>query len=61
LIANPDATVSLGGRQLPVRGRLAEGAERDRLWARATAMWPAYDSYATRTGRDIRLFVLEPR
>jgi hypothetical protein len=24
-------------------------------------MWPAWDSYAARTEREIRLFVLEPR
>jgi len=61
LLANPDAIANLRGREIPVRGRLVEGAERDRLWALATAMWPGYDGYAGRTHREIRLFVLERR
>lgn len=61
LLANPDAVVNLRGRGTPVRGRLVEGAERDRLWALATAMWPAYNSYAAHTDRELRLFVLEPQ
>jgi deazaflavin-dependent oxidoreductase (nitroreductase family) len=60
LLAHPDATVNLRGREIPVRGRLVEGAERDRLWAVLTAVWPAYDGYAARAGRQIRVFALEP-
>jgi len=61
LLANPDATVYVAGRNIPVRARLVEGTERRALWSLVTAIWPAYDTYATRSGRDIRVFLLEPR
>jgi deazaflavin-dependent oxidoreductase (nitroreductase family) len=60
LLANPEAVVNLSGREVAVRARLADGAERERLWAASTALWPAYDGYAARAGRPLRLFVLEP-
>lgn len=61
LLAHPEATVSVGGRDISVRARLAVGEERAALWCAVTAAWPAYDTYAARSGRDIRVFVLEPR
>lgn len=60
LLACPDATVMIGGRVIPVRARLVEGVERAELWSMVTRTWPAYDTYAARSGRDIRVFVLEP-
>ncbi len=61
LLASPEAVVSLdGGRQIPVRAALAEGAERDRVWPLVTRVWPAYDTYVERSGRAIRVFVLTP-
>jgi deazaflavin-dependent oxidoreductase (nitroreductase family) len=61
LIAHPDAVITLGGRQVPVRATLAEGAERTRLFAMLLVMWPAYDTYVQRaSGRDIRVFRLLP-
>lgn len=59
LIANPDATVVVKGRAFGVRAELANGAERDRLWAIALRFWPAYNSYAKRASkRVIRVFRL---
>ncbi|MEU4394810.1 nitroreductase/quinone reductase family protein [Kribbella sp. NPDC023855] len=61
LLACKEATVALpGGRQIPVRAALAEGAERDRVWPLVTRVWPAYDTYVERSGRAIRVFVLTP-
>lgn len=40
--------------------REVSGAERDLWWARATAVWPDYDQYQTRTDRQIAVFVLDP-
>jgi deazaflavin-dependent oxidoreductase (nitroreductase family) len=61
LLAEPRATVLLSdGREFPVRATLAEGAERDRVWPLVTRVWPAYDTYVVRSGRDIRVFVLTP-
>jgi deazaflavin-dependent oxidoreductase (nitroreductase family) len=62
LLANPDAVVRIGDREVPVRGVLATGAERERLWCNVLAMWPAYATYEQRAaGRDLRVFRLEPR
>jgi F420H(2)-dependent quinone reductase len=62
LKANPDAEVELrGGRRL-VRARVAEGPERERIWARAAAVWPDYERYQRRAPhRTIPVVVLEPR
>jgi deazaflavin-dependent oxidoreductase (nitroreductase family) len=60
LLAEPAATVAVGGRVERVSARLVEGAERDRLWPLLTRAWPGYRGYARRAGREIRVFVLGP-
>ena len=40
--------------------RELSGDERTEWWARATAVWPDYDNYQTKTDRQIAIFVLEP-
>ncbi|MEV6607000.1 nitroreductase family deazaflavin-dependent oxidoreductase [Kutzneria sp. NPDC051319] len=62
LLTDADATAAIGGRTVPVRGRLLDGDERERAWLDVVAYWPAYDTYKSRAGhREIRLFLLEPR
>jgi deazaflavin-dependent oxidoreductase (nitroreductase family) len=41
--------------------RELSGDERTEWWARASAVWPDYDNYQTKTDRQIAIFVLEPR
>lgn len=60
LMANPVATVAVRGSTFAVKAHLADGEERARLWDLLTAAWPAYDAYAERAGRDIRVFLLVP-
>lgn len=60
LIADPSATVSVGGHVHRVTARLLADGERDRLWPLLVEQWPAYDTYAERAGRDIRVFLLVP-
>ncbi len=61
LTANPEAVVTMGGKDTRVRASLAEGAERDRQLALLLAMWPAYATYQKRaSGRDLRVFRLQP-
>ncbi|MEX2458120.1 MAG: nitroreductase family deazaflavin-dependent oxidoreductase [Actinomycetota bacterium] len=60
LRARPEATLTVGGRTVPVRGREADGEERDRLWALATEANPDYLEYEQRvTNRRIPVMVLE--
>ncbi|WP_314507887.1 nitroreductase family deazaflavin-dependent oxidoreductase [uncultured Microbacterium sp.] len=40
--------------------RELSGEERAEWWARATAVWPDYDVYQSKTSRLIAIFVLEP-
>jgi deazaflavin-dependent oxidoreductase (nitroreductase family) len=61
LRANPEAVLTLRDERIPVRARLATGAERARLWELLLAAWPAYRTYDERAGREIRVFVLERR
>ena len=61
LVANPDAEVELRGKHLNVRARVAEGPEHDDLWRKSNEQYAGFDDYKTRTTRNIKLFVLEPR
>ena len=61
LLATPDATVSYGARDIPVRARLLEGAERQAAWDDARRIWPTFDAYQARIDRTIRVFRLSPR
>ena len=61
LLGNPDVTVQDGTRNVELRARLVEGAERDQWWERAVAAFPPYAEYQTKTDRTIPVFVLEPR
>jgi len=61
--AHPEVTVI--GRDGPP-GRLyvareVTGEERARCWARATAVYPGYEGYAARAGREIPVVVVERR
>jgi F420H(2)-dependent quinone reductase len=62
LMANPDVDVQVGRKTIPVRARVAEGEERERLWKRADEINKGgYSNYQTRTDRKIPVVVLEPR
>lgn len=54
------AEVDFKGRKTQVTARQAEGEERARLWAVMNRTWPNYDHYASRTDREIPVFVLTP-
>ncbi|MFC9246617.1 nitroreductase family deazaflavin-dependent oxidoreductase [Streptomyces sp. NPDC057136] len=61
LLGCPDADVSWKGRDVPVRARLLQGAERAEVWEAALRFWPPYATYQARIEREIRLFRLERR
>lgn len=60
LLDNPDVGVQVGADKLAARARVAEGEERTRLWDRMAQIWPDYNTYQTRTDRQIPIIVLEP-
>ncbi|HET6968380.1 MAG TPA: nitroreductase/quinone reductase family protein [Ornithinibacter sp.] len=61
LQAHPDAQVRVKDGPRPVRGRAAEGEERDRLWARWAEIDQHLEAYAARRPTETAVVVLEPR
>ena len=61
LIGRPDAVIHVGGRRRAVTAHLLEGPERDAVWPRLLALWPAYEAYTRSSGRELRVFRLSPR
>lgn len=60
LRANPVARVHDGSSLVECSVREVDGDEKAAWWARATAVWPDYDTYQAATDRVIPVFVLEP-
>jgi F420H(2)-dependent quinone reductase len=62
LKANPDTTVQVGSHHMPVRARVANADERERLWPKAVESYRNYADYQVRSkGREIPLVILEPQ
>jgi len=61
LMKSPEALVTYRGRRTPVTARLLSDEEKAAIWPRLLTVWPTYDSYVERSGRNIRVFRLEPR
>jgi deazaflavin-dependent oxidoreductase (nitroreductase family) len=61
LRANPDATVTIGGVDVPVRAHPLAGDERQRGIDAFIELTRVYAAYLDRTDRDIRVFALEAR
>ncbi len=55
----PEVELQVKDEVFRARARIAQGEERSRLWKAANAMWPDYDSYQTKTTREIPVVVLE--
>jgi deazaflavin-dependent oxidoreductase (nitroreductase family) len=61
LQANPHAKVELATGSSEVTGRVAEGAERARQWARWVGVGEGTDAYAAMRSRETAVVILEPR
>jgi len=59
LAAEPAVTVQVLDEVFPARASVAQGSERERLWALMSEVWPAYEEYRQRTDREIPVVVLE--
>lgn len=56
-----DIAIETSGTRVPVRARVADGAERARLWKRVNDNYDGYATYQKRaTGRTIPVILLEP-
>jgi deazaflavin-dependent oxidoreductase (nitroreductase family) len=61
LLKTPDASISFKGDDIPVTAHLLTNEEKAEAWPLLTAMWPVFDNYVERSGRNLRVFRLEPK
>lgn len=54
------AEIQVGREKRRVKARVAEGEERERLWAQMVGIFPGYAEYQKKTTRRIPVVVLEP-
>ena len=55
---DPEVVVQVGPEVMPGAARVAGPAERERLWARMTAISPGYEDAAAKAGRQIPVVVI---
>jgi deazaflavin-dependent oxidoreductase (nitroreductase family) len=60
LEAEPACELQVGAKRLRARARVAEGAERERLWKQMAEIYPPYLAYQKATQRVIPVVVLDP-
>ncbi|OLT46914.1 nitroreductase [Saccharomonospora sp. CUA-673] len=60
LVANPDVEVQVGAEKFAAVARTGSAEEKAAVWARMTAVWPAFDEYQAKTARDIPVVLLDP-
>jgi deazaflavin-dependent oxidoreductase (nitroreductase family) len=58
LLKTPRAEVSLDGATFAVDARLLTDEEKAEVWPLLLEMWPTYDRYVERSGRNLRVFRL---
>jgi deazaflavin-dependent oxidoreductase (nitroreductase family) len=58
---NSNVTLEVAGEKFNAQARVAEGEERDRLYAAQAKMMPAFAEYQTKTSRQIPVVVLKRR
>ena len=61
LTKQPEAAIVYRGREIPVTAELLSDEEKAEMWPLLTTMWPTFDRYVERSGRNLRVFRLTPR
>ena len=59
LRANPGGSVEVGAETVEVVARVAEGEERERIWAAQKEAYPGFADYERKTTRQIPVVILE--
>lgn len=59
LLAHPSVTVEVGTETIPVRARVADPDERERIWTRQKEQNPGFAAYEQKTTRQIPVVILE--
>lgn len=58
---NPETTVQVGSKRIPVTAKVATATQRKRLWPSVVEAYGGYAGYQKRTKREIPLVILTPR
>jgi deazaflavin-dependent oxidoreductase (nitroreductase family) len=59
VLDDPRVQVQVKADRFDATARTAAPGERERLWAEAVKTWPNYDTYQSRTSREIPVVVLD--
>jgi deazaflavin-dependent oxidoreductase (nitroreductase family) len=60
LVENPAVELQVGADKFAGRARTATNEEKARLWQLMSKIFPHYDTYQAKAGRDIPLVIVEP-
>jgi deazaflavin-dependent oxidoreductase (nitroreductase family) len=60
LLAHPDTSVEVGADTVAVKARVADDAERTRIWEKQKKEYPGFADYEAKTSRTIPVVILEP-
>lgn len=55
----PDVSVTMAGRDRPMRARIADDVEKAELWPRIVEAYSGYGAYQRKTEREIPVVILE--
>jgi deazaflavin-dependent oxidoreductase (nitroreductase family) len=59
LVANPQVELQVGADRIAGRARIADKDEKPRLWELMAGLFPRYNEYQAKAGRDIPLVIVE--
>jgi deazaflavin-dependent oxidoreductase (nitroreductase family) len=59
LVRTPEVTVQIGAEVFDAVARTASSREKAPLWQIMTDVWPDYDTYQSRTEREIPVVIIE--
>jgi deazaflavin-dependent oxidoreductase (nitroreductase family) len=60
LVDNPEVEIQVSADKLAGRARTAPASEKRRLWQLMSKIFPQYDKYQAKAGRDIPLVIVKP-
>lgn len=60
LVENPEVEIQVGADKFAARARTATNKEKPRLWKLMSKIFPHYEKYQAKAGRDIPLVIVEP-
>jgi deazaflavin-dependent oxidoreductase (nitroreductase family) len=60
LVADPEVQIQVGADKFAARARTASPKEKPRLWKVMSKIFPQYDGYQAKAGREIPLVIAEP-